>query len=213
MAVAMLSVATQAAFITPTFRGEANTTYQAWNEFVTPEGPNAPDVALSNPNGTPDAVDLSGASFVTSGGNIYVQGGLLQLKATIPDYALGNAAKTNVVVQVRTLGSIIDTDTVLWNGVAFDHATLLVDTPLVGGFGGVIQEWAFEWDNLPGNFSLNTLLITGADLSVSLDRLSVDTQAVPVPEVSSLGLLAACSVLLGVGCSARRYRRTAIQKA
>lgn len=173
-------------FLTPSFRGLADTTYQAWDVFTSLEGPNPPDVALSNPNGIPNVRELTGAGFVPSSGNLYVQAGVGDFEATVPDYNLGGGFVTNVVVQVRTQGSTLDLDSVLWNGMAWDESELLFEQPLGGGFGGVVQDWMFAWNLLPGSTAVNVLTFQAADLSLSLDRLSIDTQTVAVPEAGTL---------------------------
>lgn len=185
----------QADFITPAFRGGTDTTYQRWEAFLTPTGPNPPDVADVNPNGTADLVELSGQSFVTSGGNIYSFAVATDFDVTVPDYNYGAGYVTDVVVQIRTQGTGIDLSSVLWNGISPDDSELLFEQ-LLGGFGGALQDWKFTWDDLPGNIAVNLLSFNAQGSSMSLDRLAIDTQATAVPEASTLMLVgvAACSL-------------------
>jgi hypothetical protein len=95
-------------------------------------------------------------------------------------------------VQIRTQGTDLDVSSVLWNGVAPDSTTLLF-SQVLGGFGGTLRDYAFEWTGLPGNLALNTLTFRAAESSMSLDRLAVDTQTAAIPEANAL-LLAGLAV-------------------
>ena len=185
MAVTFCATSVQAAFIPPAYRGGPDTTYQEWNVFSTPAGPNAPDVANSNINGTANISESSGQSFVTSGGNIYSPTAVTFLTVTVPDFNLGSGYVTNAVVQIRTQGTPVDTASVLFNGFAAESATLLHTEPL-GGFGGNLEDWEFVYTGLLGNIAVDTITFHGSGSSMSLDRVSVDTQAVAVPEAGSL---------------------------
>lgn len=197
----------QAAFVIPAFRGQADTTYQAWDVFTSLAGPNAPDVALVNPNGVPNVREFTGAGFIPASGNLYVQAEIGDFEVTVPDYNLGGGFATNVVVQFRTQGSPLDLDSILWNGVAWDDSELLLEVPL-GGFGGFLQEWKFEWDNVPGSPAENVLTFLASDVSLSLDVLSVDTQTVvAVPEAGTLLFTATSAALVAAGLWRRRSRR------
>lgn len=188
------AAAAQADFLVPAFRGGPDTTFQQWEVFNSLEGPNPPDVANVNPNGTANVVETTGQGFVTSGGNIYSPTAVTDFIATIPDFGYGAGYATNVVVQIRAQGSDLDVSSVLWNGIAPDSTTLLF-SQVLGGFGGTLRDYAFEWSGLPGNLALNTLTFHAAESSMSLDRLAVDTQAVAIPEVNALWLagLACCA--------------------
>jgi hypothetical protein len=200
------SVDAKAAFLPPSFRGQAQTTYQEWNVFSTPEGPNVPDVANNNPNGTADVRDVALVSFVTGSGNIYALGGVLEIEAQIPAFDLGSAKRTNVVVQILSLGAVLDVDSVTWNGLEADSSSLLSDGPLGGQFGGRRQEWSLSWDLVPGNTSADVLYFKAASESMSLDRLSIDTQAVVVPETGSVMMVSLAVAMVMVG-AARRHSR------
>ncbi|MBX9654394.1 hypothetical protein K2Y11_12335 [bacterium] len=195
----------QAAFVVPGFRGEANTTYQEWNIFSSTAGPNAPDVANSNVNGTANVVELSGGAFVTSGGNIYSPTFVTSFSVTVPDFNLGSGYITNAVIQIRTQGTNVDNSSVLFNGVSAVSATLL-HSEVLGGFGGNLEDWEYVFSNVPSNLSLDTITFHAAGSSMSLDRLSVDTQAVAVPEVSSFLMIGvAAATVFGI---ARRRAAT-----
>lgn len=198
LGIAFDLVSAQAAFVVPGFRGGANTTYQEWNVFSSTGGPNAPDVANSNVNGAANVVELSGGAFVTSGGNIYSPTFVTSFSVTVPDFNLGSGYITNAVIQIRTQGTNVDTASVLFNGAAAQSATLL-HSEVLGGFGGNLEDWEFVFSNVPSNLSLDTITFHASGSSMSLDRLSVDTQAVAVPEASSLVMVGIAAVtVLGV---------------
>lgn len=194
----------QAAFVAPAFRGGADTTYQEWNVFTSSAGPNTPDVANSNVNGTANVVETSGGSFVTSGGNIYSFSVPTFFTVTVPDFDLGSGYVTNAVVQIRTQGTPVDTTSVLFNGVAANSATLLY-TEALGGFGGALEDWKFIYTGVLSNLAVDTITFNATGSSLSLDRVSVDTQATAVPEAGSLVLGGLVSVV--AACVIRRRRQ------
>ncbi|HAC91780.1 MAG TPA: hypothetical protein DCF63_14305 [Planctomycetaceae bacterium] len=179
LACSVLSLNLNAAFVVPEFRGLAETTYQEWNVFTSANGLNLPDVANVNPNGTASVQELTGGAFLTSGGNIYSFAVATSFDVLVPDYGLGTQATTRVVLQLRTQGSTVDLASVTFNGQPFDSAELLYEEPL-GGFGGTLRDWRFEWSAVSGNVGMNTIQFDAEDSSMSLDRVSVDTQALAV---------------------------------
>lgn len=203
LVVSLASSSAFAGFITPTFRGDAKTTYQEWNIFSSATAPNAPDVASSNLNGTATLTELTGLGFVTSGGNIYSFSGATLFTVNVPDFDLGGGYLTNAVVQIRTQGTPVDTTSVLVNGVAAVSATLLYEEAL-GGFGGSLQDWRFVFSGFAGNLSLDTVTFQASGSSMSLDRISIDTQAVAVPEAGTILLTGMSLLVIGVFIRCRR---------
>lgn len=209
-----------AAFVTPTnWTRPADaasatatlTTYQEWNVFTSPGGPNAPDVANINPNSIApnlaNIADSSGASFVTSGGNIYSPTAPIIIEAQVPQYGLTGDFATSVVFQVRTLGSELNYDGVRLNyndGTGDQSIAALSRQELsrvaLGGFGGSRVETLFVFD-VPAAPSSFRFAFQAAEDSVSLDSVAIDTQTVAVPEPASVGLLAM------VGAALLRRRR------
>lgn len=163
-------------FVVPEFRGNPLSTYQEWTGFASATAPNLPNSASSNPNGIATLQELTGGAFLTSGGNIYSFAVATSFEVLIPDYGLGENYSTTVVLQLRTLGATVDLDSITCNGTAFDTAELLYEEPL-GGFGGILRDWKFEWSGISGNVELNTILFEAAGPSMSLARVSVDTLA------------------------------------
>ena len=184
------------------------TTVQEWNLFTSPGGPNDPDVAEVNPNAgvgpnlsKANVYDTSGASFVTGGGNIYSPTALLALDADVPSYGLGGAYGTEVLLQLRTLGSEIAYDAVrlTYAGDGGTEHTINatsrreLERVQLGGFGGAQVDTLFVFDVpfSPASFKIE---FDAAESSVSLDRVAIDTFTSLVPEpgmASVLGVAAA----------------------
>ena len=185
------------------------TTYQEWNLFGTPAGPNNPDVAEVNPNpgAGPNAskanvYTTSAGGFVTGGGNIYSPTAALVFRADVPGEGLGSGFTTTVLFQVRTLGSELSHDSVR---LTYDDGTQrtipfvarqeLERIALGGQFGGsqVDTLYSFALPYSPESF---TILFDAAASSVSLDRVAIDSFAAPtVPEPASAAVLAAAGLL------------------
>ena len=103
----------RADFIPPPWtRGIANSTYQEWNAFTSATGPNTPDVANNNPNGTAAVRNSEPTAFVTGGGNIYSFAAPLDIDVVVPNFGLGADYATAAILQVRALGTEIDPATV-----------------------------------------------------------------------------------------------------
>src|SRR5262245_7749080 len=105
--------ATAAPLVNPSFFGQPNTTYQEWDGFTSPAGPN-PATIVSNIYGTPNWLDTTastdGAFNIGPAPNahIYSFGGVLNLQATIPAPTLSTGATTTLVLQAEVLGSPLD---------------------------------------------------------------------------------------------------------
>lgn len=156
-------------------RGGTDTTYAHWNIFNAPGGPNAPDVPTPfNPNGVSNLADLSGASFVTGGGNIYSFSDALQVKVDVPNYdAL--AGFTTVVLQGRTFGAEADYTSLLLNGLPALYVgqtdRINMGPPGIGG-GDQVDFWALF--HLPSTSDM-TFTFQSPSSSMSLDRVVVDS--------------------------------------
>jgi hypothetical protein len=186
--------------------GAVNSTAYHWNNFLlggTYPGPLVPDQATFNPGlSNAGLTETTGMAFLTSGGNIYSPSFAIAISTTLPNYNFsstpGGDWNTTVFVQTRTIGSEINyagltlgwTDGVGPQSVTTAQAFYSQELERVPnpGFGGfvVTNIWGF---NVPFNPSQFTLNFAGAESSVSLDQLRVDTFATPVPEPSSMMLL------------------------
>ena len=208
-----LSPLAHADFLAPTWsRGQSNTTYQEWDLFASPAGPNSPDVARFPTSGlaTPNLFDSSGESFIPGSGNIYSFSGPTHIKVDVPNYnSIGSI--TTVLLQVRTLG----TEMVL-NGTDRPRLTITGSSDLIypidsaelqrislgGTFGGDQVDTAFVF-NVPSSAGYR-IEFDASGSSMSLDRVSVDSIAAanyvaqPVPEPAGLSVagLAAAGLLL-----------------
>ena len=181
-------------------RGDAGSTYQHWDVFKVANHPlNHPaDVAPFNPTGVPLLADYGGGSIVTSGGNIYSPGAAEDIDITVPNYGLGAAASTTVVLQTRTLGIEINPSTVKIGGVSPNLVQELSRTSL--GPQGFDVETLWHWD-LSGNAAQYVVEFTANESNMSLASAAVDTYAA-VPEPGALTLIV--SAALALCCVARR---------
>jgi hypothetical protein len=212
----------RAAFVSPTQWQRAvdiRSTYQEWDRFDSPAGPNAPNIpnvpvgasvtaAPFNPVGVANVLDNSGASFVTSGGNIYSPTAVVDVDSTIPNYDAPSANWTTLIVQTRTQGTSIDLNSlqVVADSVAYQPIdSALLFTQVLGGFGGVLEDRWFQF-TIPGNSASYLVQFNGAGSSMSLDKLSVDSvwtaaqasivEPNPVPEPTTWAL-----AICGLACA------------
>ena len=171
-------------------RGAAYTTYQQWETFTTPAGPNAPNgtptvpAAPHNPNGPADAFDTSGQSFVTGGGNIYSPSAATHIQVALPEYDLGAGYVTTVLFQTRTQGNEpIYTGPGGYRLTYTDGSgphTLLparqaeLDRQALGGFGGTRVDYAAVFE-VPASVAQLKVFFDASASSMSLDRVAVDT--------------------------------------
>ncbi|MEM8865315.1 MAG: PEP-CTERM sorting domain-containing protein [Planctomycetota bacterium] len=220
--------AAHATFVQPSSwtRGAFGTTYQEWDVFTDASGgPNAPDVADVNPNGSASLAETSpnfpGPSpFITSGGNIYSFATQTAFTVTIPEADVpAPPHDVTAIVQVATLGTEPDLSSFLLNGLAaVDQAELSRGTA-AGGFGGSeVENWflfnvpysAFGDGVSPTDL---TLTFEASGSSMSLDRIAIDTairpfgffaEPNPIPEPSALALLMTTATCGLVGSVRRR---------
>lgn len=163
-------------------RGAPGTTYFQWETFSSPGGPNRPDVGqypdpLPAGWAQPDVIETSGQSFIAGDGNIYSFTSITDFIATVPSYDLGDKAATTMLLQLRTQGNDLDVNSVQVGGVRPLLTEELYRQPL-GGFGGAIVDTLFLFD-LPSNPATYNIRFTASDLSMSLDRLLIDTRPGP----------------------------------
>ncbi len=167
--------------------------------------------------------ETTGGAFVTNSGfgNIYSQFVATAFEVSIPEYEVGPSIfapphNTTVIVQMRTLGSELDYDSVKVNGLDPVDMSILDRTIVSSPFGASSEvEVAFVFnvlynqfaDDNPGTPESLQLTFNAGSSSVSLDQLSVDTTISPagftsvslptsVPEPSSLALLGAGGLML-----------------
>lgn len=205
LTLGMTASALHADFVAPATwsRGQVSTTYQEWDRFTVPAGPNAPDVGVFNPNGTPSVADASGMSLVTGSGNIYSPTAALHIDVFVPDYATPGAVAT-VILQTRTIGTELDAATLNVGGLAPVDQGELLRAPFGGPGGFVVENW-FKF-HLPTSGPSFTVEFAALGSSMSLDRLAVDSitagdylpEPNPVPEPVSVLLLASGGTWLAV---------------
>ncbi len=189
-------------FITPAWRGDPGTEYGLWDNpdnFTVAYSASLADPGnLPNPGSTSDAVvrQFDSSAFLTGGGgagNIYSFSAPLSVR--LDDTPAFDAL--TVVLQVRTLGTEIDYDSVVLSydsGSGLETLTTTrteLDRTNLGGFGeGVSSAWT--WDLSGFNVASYFIEFEAAGSSTSLDSISLDVlTAVPEPmETAAFGAAA-----------------------
>jgi hypothetical protein len=179
----------------------AGSAFAQWESFSSPAGQNNPDVGTYT-GGTFDASapawnvkDISGGSFITSGGNIYAAGAPAQIRASVPNFGFGAGYQTTILVQVRTLGTEINASTVNLDGAAPTSTTELLRESF-GGPGGFRIDTLYTFV-VSGNAAGYNFGFNANETSLSLDRVAIDTYTTFVPAPASLVLAASGLVLAG----------------
>ncbi len=175
--------------------------YAEWNIFNS-NPDTSPDVSLLG-SGSYHVGDTTSGAFLTSGGNIYNPS--FPLVVSVTANGLG-AGTSNVYLRVATLGAF---DTALnqsltgftLNGAAGTY-TELFNEVITGGFGGNEVEGLVSWLGVTHTGALN-IAFNAIGGSVSLDQLSLDVAAVPLP--AAVYLMG--SGLAGIAAMARRRQR------
>jgi hypothetical protein len=179
-----------------------------WNVFTDDANPNIIDNTpeVVNVGGATHSVaELTGTAFLTSGGNIYSPSA-----PTAFTYNVGSlsAGTSDVYLRISSVGEF---DTTLnqsftgftLNGVAGTY-TQLFNEAITGGFGGNEVEALVSWLGVTHSGSL-AIAFNAVGSSVSLDQLSLDVAAVPLP--AAVYLMG--SGLVGIAAMARRKQRLA----
>ena len=159
-----------------------NSLYGQWDAFVSPFGPNLPDVGSFVGGTLPeeflpfnvfDANEASG-SFIVSSGNIYSFSGLVAPQIELPGFGLGDDYITTILVQFRTLGSEFDSTSALLNNTIQPVETVELLREEVGGqFGGALVDTLLRFE-VEGNLDGYTINFIAGASSMSLDRVAVD---------------------------------------
>lgn len=198
--------ARSAALVDPSFFGQPNTTYQQWDGFTSPAGPNPP-TSVNNPNGTPNWFDTTAATDgafaigAPPAAHIYSFSGALNLQADIPAPTLTGPATTTLILQAEVLGAPLDQNFfgVSYAGLAGapippSHITEVDQGSSGSGFGGGDFYYQVQWDGLPAASSYAVAYspndVSSSQLSARIDTLTV------VPEPVSLGILATSAAAL-----------------
>jgi hypothetical protein len=199
-------------FDVPSWVGQPNSTSQEWDGFTSASAANTPNFGTTlNPNGTATLTNTDPTAFLT-GIHIYDFQAPLDISVAVPNYDLGHAWTTTVLLQFHTIGNGFDPDSVSLSAEGGPAMGWTSTRTLYSGSSGSpmggseVVQW-FEWD-LTGNASSYSLSFSGAEPSISLVSARVDTVARPsaVPEPGSLVPTAmGLAVLAGLGW--RHHRR------
>ncbi len=195
LAVAAVSVSAHAGLVNPlipSWSGGANTQRAQWDSFTQPSGgANVPDLAGSSPF---SLFNFGPGAFVTGGGNIYSQTGVLSimLMGGTPNNA---STPAQVVMNVATAGSTLNLASVrlslfdnIGNAISIAPALseLRADSPTPPQ--GAAQTWAFTWNTagIPLTASGFRVEFAASAPSMSLDAVRLDMQYVPAPGAFAL---------------------------
>jgi hypothetical protein len=197
-------------------RGAGGTTYQHWSFFNDYPTDSIPDLGNINPNGTASITETTGMGLVTGGGNIYTPGAAANFVVTIPEQDVpAPPHDITALVQIRTLGTLLDLNSVKLNTLAPVKYFELFSTPSPMG-GANVEHWylfnvpyASFGDGFGPDTEDLTLNFTATGIHMSLDEISIDTAIRPfgfyaeqVPE-PSMALLTLVS-LAGAGLWRRK---------
>lgn len=188
-------------------RGDANTSFVHWAQIdaLVDHSPDAGDLGTSY---AVLAANNSGA-FITGGG----AGGNVYSFSDTPDFTTAiqtsYSAPTDLVtvaLQLKILGTDLDTSSITLGNVAWDSSQTLFSGAAGGPFGGLEKEYLFIWNNVTADtvYELD-FLATGS--SMSLDEVSIDVgvSAVPIPAAVWMFMTA----LSGLAVTSRRKARIA----
>lgn len=202
----VFSIPAGTGLFTPSFRGQANTTFFGWgpgsfdgttdNELI-----DSPPTTLGGAAGA-NLVQNHTLDILASSNNIYTGGNTLDITITAPADGVVGTGFTTLIVQGKTAFGPFGSDPVfdLVEGVLAD-VVVATNAANAGQF--------FAKYQIPGNVAAYDIRITGGTF-LSLNTLIVDTLWSPngyapdiavVPEPATLGLLA------GAGWFLRRHRR------
>jgi hypothetical protein len=174
-----------------------------WNVFDGYPLATTPDVFTFGP-GVRSVEELTGAAFLTSGGNIYSFAFQTAFEAILTGYGADPLVTRDVALRLSTLGTGVDAASVSLGGVAPTITQLAFQGAAGGPFGGSEEEWLFLWTAVPETTSY-VFTFQAAGSSMSLDQLAMYLSpgtVVPLPAAGWLLL----SAVGGLGVWQRRFR-------
>ena len=173
-----------------------------WDVFTNPFGPpgNLPDGTTIGSGATSTITQTVEGAFIAGSGNIYSFGSVNDFDLVIDSSDLSGPV-TTVAVQFKTLGTELDYDSILLDGLTPTFTEELFRQEL-GGFGGFDVEYLAIW-RLGQALTSYQVDFTAAGSSLSLDEVRVDAYA-SVPEPSTVTLLGGMA-LTGLMLRRRRH--------
>lgn len=208
-------------FLTPSFRGSANSEFGYWNGFTNAyNGVNTPDAGSTSSNAglvqtTPpaDSGDYAGygAFLIGSPGDIYSF-------ATTNNFLLSDSTPFTlgtVLLQTDTSGNELDYSSILLSysdGVNTFQLAPILDQELSrssSDMGGYTVSTLFQWDLTGLGITDYSIAFNASDVSLGLHAISLDTAdhyvAIPAPEPSTFAMAGMGVALFGL--VARRMKR------
>jgi autotransporter-associated beta strand protein len=172
--------------LTPSFRGGSGAEYSEWDDFTEPFAlPNLPDIAA--PANPPELTQtLTETAFITSGFNIYSFSAATgyEIVDSTP------APATNVVFQFDTLGTFMDSNSILLSydlgsgPISLSPTNFITESRIItGGFGGFTNRSAMQWDLTGLGISSYTIRFHSLGSSNSFNRGVLDTSSASYAEV------------------------------
>jgi len=178
-------------------RGDADTIYAQWETIDGAPYDGSPDVAGSQGYTAAGLVTNNAGGFITGGG----LGGNIYSIDTGDFTAYVGAASAitgpvTVALQIATLGTALDTASVMLNDIVADSITTLFSGASGSSWGGDATESLFIWELTSGLTSyVFDFLATGGHMS--LDAVSIDIGAAAIPTTPSAVPVPAAALLFG----------------
>lgn len=182
---------------------DADTAYAEWVVFDSLSD-STPDAGSFGP--APQSVtETTGGAFLTGGGNIYSFAVATDFDVVLSGHSAISGNQRTLALRLATVGTDVDTASVLLDGVAPSIFSNAYNEVITGGFGGAENEYLFIWNNIEDSLSYQ-FDFNALGSSMSLDQLAVYSSAASVVPVPAAVWLFG-SALAGLGGMVRRRSR------
>jgi len=164
-------------FLTPSNRGSVGTEFSEWDSFASAYlDPNSPDVAAAASSPTL-AQTLTDTAFLTGGMNIYSFSAATGYEIS-NDTSITIGTLGSVTLQLDTLGTLLDYSSIqlVYSGGTLAPTNLISESRLIsGGYGGITNRVAVQWDLSGLNVSNYTITYQALGSSNSMNIAELDT--------------------------------------
>jgi hypothetical protein len=197
---------------TPSWRGDAGSSYYLWDTFTSASGADGPNFPNNEawPSGNALLFNFSDGAVVSGTGNIYGFGGPLNIHT----YAYTQADALAATINIATLGSEINYASMMlaWtdgieggaSGVVFGEPSMNYweEVDFGNGVGAHVNvSWNWDLSGIDADVRELAVIFGGSGPHMSLDIVGLDVlTAVPAP--GALALL----MVGGMACGSRRRR-------